>query len=116
MDRPDLSHLAAKDGEPAFGEPWHAQALALADLLVKSGRIPPARWAEALGAEIAALSAAPDDSETYFRAVLAALEHLLAELGAVNATELDERERQWERAYLATPHGQPVELAAGQEP
>jgi nitrile hydratase accessory protein len=108
--------LKAKDGEPVFGEPWHAQALALADALVKRGVISPARWAETLGAEIKALSAEPDDRETYFRAVLAALERLLAEAGSLTREELDEREHQWERAYLRTPHGRPVELAAGVEP
>ena len=83
-----------------FGEPWHAQTLALADLLVKSGAISSAPWAETLGAEIKALNAEPDDRETYFRAVLAALERLLAENGGVTHAELDEREHQWERAYL----------------
>ena len=71
---------------------------------------------ETLGAEITALKAAPDDRETYFRAVLAALERVLAENGAVTRAELDEREEQWERAYLRTPHGKPVELAAGMKP
>ena len=77
----------------------------------------PPRWAETLGAEITALSAAPDDRETYYRAVLAALERVLAPKRAPSrARRLDEREHQWERAYLATPHGQPVALAAGMEP
>jgi nitrile hydratase accessory protein len=115
LNRPELGFLKAKDGEPIFGEPWHAQTLALADLLVNSGAIPSARWAETLGAEIQALNADPDDRETYYRAVLAALERLLAENGDVTATELDEREHQWELAYLRTPHGKPVELAAGME-
>ena len=116
MNRPELSFLKAKDGEPVFGEPWHAQTLALADLLVKSGAISSARWAETLGAEIKALKAEPDDRETYFRAVLAALERLLAENGSVTHAELEDREHQWERAYLRTPHGKPVELAADMEP
>ena len=118
MNRPEPRPgvLKARDGEPVFGEPWHAQTLALADLLVKRGVVSPARWAETLGAEIAARKAAPDDRESYFRAVLAALEGLLADTGAVTRGELDERERQWERAYLRTPHGRPVELAAGMKP
>ena len=90
--------------------------LLIADLLVKSGAISSARWAETLGAEIKALKAEPDDRETYFRAVLAALERLLTENGSVTHAELDEREHQWERAYLRTPHGKPVELAAGSAP
>ena len=113
MNRPELGLLKARDGEPVFGEPWHAQTLALADLLVKSGAISSARWAETLGAEIKALNAEPDDRETHFRAVLAALERLLAENGSVTPAELHGREHQWERAYLRTPHGKPVELAAG---
>ena len=99
-----------------FGEPWHAQTLAFADLLVKSGGVSSARWAETLGAEIAALGAEPDSRETYFRAVLAALERVLMENGSVTRAELDEREHQWARAYLRTPHGRPVELAAGMAP
>ncbi|MGH6797817.1 MAG: hypothetical protein ACREDI_05480 [Roseiarcus sp.] len=118
MNWPELGQgfLKAKDDEPAFGEPWHAETLALADLLVRRGAISPARWAETLGAEIEALKAAPDDRETYFRAVLAALERVLMENGSVTCAELDEREQQWERAYLRTPHGKPVELTAGIEP
>ena len=116
MSRPKLGFLQARDGDPVFGEPWHAQTLALADLLVKSGAISSARWAETLGAEIKALNAEPDDRETYYRAVLAALERLLAENGSVSPTELHEREHQWERAYLRTPHGKPVELTAGIDP
>ena len=100
------------DSEPVFGEPWHAEALAMADLLLKSGKFSGARWAEALSAEIRGLAAAgaPDNRETYFCAVLAALERLLAERGSVAPAELAEREREWERAYLMTPHGRPVEL------
>jgi hypothetical protein len=113
---PELGFLKAEDGEPVFGEPWHAQTLALADLLVKRGAVSAARLTETLGAEIKALEGSPDDRETYYRAVLAALERLLAENGSVTAAELDEREHQWERAYLRTPHGKPVELAAGLEP
>ena len=74
MNRPELGFLKAKDGEPVFGEPWHAQTLALADLVVKRGVISPAQWADTLGAEIKALKAEPDDRETYYRAALAALE------------------------------------------
>ncbi len=116
MNRPEPGFLKASDGGPAFDEPWQAQTLALADLLVRRGLVSPARWAEALGAEIAALGAEPDDRETYYRAVLAALERVLTENGAVTRAELEERERQWERAYLNTPHGAPVELAAGLKP
>lgn len=116
MNRPELGFLKAKDGEPVFGEPWHAQTLALADLAVKRGVISSAQWADTLGAEIKALKAKPDDRENYYRAVLAALERVLMESGAITHAELDKREHEWERAYLRTPHGEPVELAVGMGP
>lgn len=117
MIRPDSGwgDLKRKDGEPVFSEPWHAQALAMADLLVKAGKFSRPLWAKTLGAEISASKAAgkPDDAETYFRAVLSALERLLAEVGDVTFAETESRLRQWKRAYLRTPHGQPVELSRG---
>jgi hypothetical protein len=84
----------------------------MADLLVRSGRISAKRWAEALGYEIRASedNGAADESEAYFRAVLAALERLLAVDGTITPLELDTREHAWEHAYLSTPHGQPVKL------
>jgi nitrile hydratase accessory protein len=116
LSPPELGFLKAKDGEPVFGEPWHAETLALANLLVDRGILSAGRWAETLRAEIKALDASPDDQETYYRAVLAALERALMESGAITHGELDAREHQWERAYLRTPHGEPVELAAGLKP
>ncbi|MGZ2487426.1 nitrile hydratase accessory protein [Rhizobium pisi] len=104
--------LRMRDGEPPFLEPWHAQAMAMADLLVKPGQVSSKSWAEALGAQISASAArgAADNSEAYFGAVLSALERLLANDGKVSAAELHEREHAWEEAYLRTPHGQPVKL------
>lgn len=96
---------------PAFAEPWRAQALALADALVKAGRVSPRRWAEALGAELAQAEARgePDNEGTYYQAVLKALEGVMAEIG-VSPHEQADRERAWADAYRATPHGQPVAL------
>jgi nitrile hydratase accessory protein len=101
-----------RDGEPIFGEPWHAQASAMASLLVGSGVISAPQWAETLGAELraAGLAGSPDDTETYYRAVLSALERLLDQGRAISREELERRRNDWERAYLRTPHGQPVVL------
>lgn len=109
---PRPGHLRQRDGEPIFGEPWHAQVSAMASLLVDSGTISASRWAGALGAELraATLAGSPDDAETYYRAVLSALEHLLDRGRAVSREELAWRRDEWERAYLRTPHGQPVVL------
>lgn len=109
---PGWGHLKRKDEDPVFDEPWQAQALAMADLLIKSGRISGSVWTETLGAEILAAKSAgkPDHAETFFQSVLSALARVLAENGNVTEADLSRRQRQWESAYLHTPHGQPVAL------
>jgi nitrile hydratase accessory protein len=97
---------------PVFAEQWQAQALALADSLVRAGRLSACAWAEALGAELRAAetAGAPDTQETYYRAVVAALETVLAEEGGIGRDEQEARRAAWEDAYLAALHGTPVRL------
>ena len=111
-DRDPIGPLARHDGEPVFDEPWQAQALAAAAALTDSGLFTRSAWSETLGAELrrAEDAGAPDTAETYYRAVVAALERLVAESGAASADALAERRETWRRAYLETPHGQPVVL------
>ena len=106
--------LARRDGEPAFDEPWQAQVMALAFTLVERGAFSAVAWSDALGAELAARAGrgAPDDPAGYYEAALAALERLL-DAGGVPRQELAERTEAWRRAYLHTPHGEPVTLEAG---
>ena len=49
QDDPSLKPLANADGEPGFAEPWQAQALAMADILIQSGLFSASSWSEALG-------------------------------------------------------------------
>lgn len=97
-----------------FDEPWQAQVLAIADTLVSGGHIAAAEWAETLGDELrrASRTGRPDTPETYYHAALSALERLSAPLGLTEALCAERRET-WKRAYLNTPHGQPVRLQAG---
>ncbi len=117
LERPEqaLGPLRRKDGDPVFDEPWQAQALAMADELVRAGVFSAADWAQALGAELQHRHGAgtPDTSETYYRAVLSALEQLLDKGGAVSSRDLSARRDAWERAYLSTPHGRPITLDRG---
>jgi nitrile hydratase accessory protein len=110
-----IGPLARRDGEPTFAEPWQAEVLALAFALTEKGVFSAAEWSEALGTELrrAEAAGAPDDHGTYYAAALAALEHLVAARGAITVAALSHRTVEWRRAYLHTPHGQPVELAAG---
>lgn len=110
-----IGPLARTDGEPAFEEPWQAEVLAVAFALIERGLFSPAEWSDTLGAELrtAVSRGDPDTQATYYAAALAALERLLADRSDVGADALSARAEQWRRAYLNTPHGQPVELSAG---
>lgn len=114
-DRDQIAPLARHDDEPVFDEPWQAQALGLAITLSERGLFTPAQWSQALGAEHRRMLAAgaPDTPQTYYGAVAQALERLVGESGTVSADSIAERSDTWRRAYLNTPHGEPVKLAAG---
>jgi hypothetical protein len=119
LNLPDepLSPLRRKNGDPLFDEPWQAQALAMADVLVHSGAIAAQDWANTLGAQLRqrASTAPADDANAYYGAVLAALQDLLFRSGEVEPGQVASLQQQWERAYLNTPHGRAVELSAGEE-
>ncbi len=110
-----IAPLARRDGEPTFAEPWQAEVLALAFALSERGVFAAAKWSESLGKELRRAEArgAPDDQDTYYAAALAAPEKLVAAVGSISAEALCLRTDEWRRAYLETPHGQPVELTAG---
>ncbi len=111
----EIAPLARREGEPIFAEPWQARVLALALALSERGVFSAAEWSASLGEELRRAEArgAPDDQETYYAAALAALEKLLGAAGSVSAEALCRRTQEWRRAYRKTPHGQPVQLAAG---
>ncbi|CAN5309378.1 nitrile hydratase accessory protein [soil metagenome] len=110
-DRP-FDPIACGDNEAAFAEPWQAQILALAFASSEKGLFTPAQWSAALGAELRSHEAehAPDERTGYYEAALRALESLLVTGGALAHETVEQREDDWRRAYLATPHGMPVEL------
>lgn len=117
LNRPDddaIAPLARRDGDPVFDEPWQAQALGLAISLSERGVFSPAAWSAELGAAHRQLIAggAADSAQTYYEAVTMALERLLSSCGALGADAIEARSRDWRQAYLNTPHGEPVELAA----
>ena len=102
-----------EDG-PVFNEPWQAHAFALTVELSQQGLFSWEQWTETFAAEIKAAQAAgdPDLGDTYYHHWLRALERLVAEKGAVTADQMTVRKEQWRRAYLNTPHGHPIDLAA----
>lgn len=98
--------------QPHFSEGWHAQALALADTMVRGGHFTATEWAIALGAKLtnADASGAPDTEDTYYLAVLDAIEALTVRHTSIAEADLKSRKDAWASAYLDTPHGKPVIL------
>jgi nitrile hydratase accessory protein len=113
-----LPRLPRDDGGPVFAEPRQAQAFALAVKLSEQGHFTWKEWAAALAAELRAAAdrAEPDDGSRYYHCWLAALERLVAEKGLADPAALLARKEVWAEAYRRTPHGKPVELAAGLTP
>jgi len=109
-----LKPLASMDGEAAFDEAWQAEALAIADTLVQNGLFSANEWSETLGAALrrAEAGGASDDQQTYYQCVLGALEELIARHSEIDSSAMAAMCSDWERAYLETPHGQPVRLAS----
>lgn len=107
-----LGPLVRKDEGPVFEQGWQAQVLALAFNLVEQGQFTAVEWSEALGAELVRSNERgdTDSTETYYKAVLSALEGLLDAQNSLPEGVLEERTEAWRDAYLRTPHGQPVEL------
>ena len=109
----DLAALPAERDGPVFEEPWQATAFALAVHLSERGALAWSEWSAALGHEIQASARRdPAQSEAYFERWLDALERLCSEKGLVDVAAIRRRQEEWRRAYLNTPHGEPVELGA----
>ncbi len=101
-----------RPAEPAFEAAWQAEALALADSLVKAGVFSAPEWSDCLGTRLreAEAAGAPDTLDTYYKAVLETVEALSAARADISKADQAKRRAEWEAAYLRTPHGQPVTL------
>jgi nitrile hydratase accessory protein len=97
---------------PVFGEPWQAQAFALALALHARGVFTWPEWAAMLSDEIGRAQAAgdPDTGESYYLHWLAALERMVADKGVATEATLAQYRLAWDRAADRTPHGAPIEL------
>lgn len=99
----------SNEGDPVFAEPWQADAFALTVHLHARGVFSWPEWAEALSTEIHRPGLA-DDGSDYFEAWVAALSAILCSKGVADAQTIDALQLGWQRAALATPHGQPILL------
>jgi len=116
LSTPDLNlpRLPRDQEGPVFAEPWQAQAFALAVRLSEEGHFTWKEWA-ALADELQAAAdrGDPDDGSHYYHHWLAALERLVLAKHLTDGAALLARKEAWADAYRHTPHGKPVELAAG---
>jgi nitrile hydratase accessory protein len=112
-----LPRLSQDANGPVFAKPWQAQAFALAVKLSEQGHFTWQEWATALADELNAAvgRGEPDDGSRYYNHWLAALERLVTAKGLADSASLFARKEAWAEAYRRTPHGQPVELAAGSD-
>ncbi len=100
--------------EPAFAEPWQAQAFAMTVRLHERGVFQWAEWAAYLSRAIADAQAAgdPDRGDTYWVHWVGALERLLIDKGLAAPLALASLRQAWRTAAEKTPHGQPIQLNA----
>jgi nitrile hydratase accessory protein len=106
---PESNGLAAR---PVFAKPWHATVFGLVVSLHSDGRF---SWPDWVAAYARRDQASPDRAgecveDGYYRRVLETLQDILAAQDQVTSEALRTMDDAWRRAYLATPHGEPVEL------
>ncbi len=99
----------SREGEPAFAEPWQAEAFAMTVHLHEKGVFSWSEWAEVLSHELYKPGRRADASD-YYDCWVAALSRLITELSITSAAQLDGLTAQWQQAAEATPHGQPIRL------
>ena len=108
----EVASLPRDNEGPVFGEPWEAQAFAMALVLHDRGVFTWTEWAAALSVQIKRAQAAgdPDTGETYYGHWMATLEGLITEKGVTTSDTLHRYRNAWGHAADRTPHGKPIEL------
>ena len=109
----NLPALPRDQDGPVFNEPWEAKAFALAVRLSEAGWFTWPEWVKFFSLEIKSAQERgdPDLGDTYYQHWLSALERICAAKGLVGSKDMQRRKASWRRAYLNTPHGQPVDLS-----
>ena len=110
----DLPALPRDNDGPVFSQPWEAKAFALAVRLSEAGCFTWPEWVEIFSREIKAAQERgdPDLGDTYYQHWLNALERICTAKDLVGSEDMRRRKDAWRRAYLNTPHGRPIDLAA----
>ncbi len=114
----ELPVLPRDNDGPVFNQPWEAKAFALAVRLSEAGCFTWPEWVKVFSKEVKAAQERgdPDLGDTYYQHWLNALERICAAKGLVDEEDRRRRKAAWRRAYLNTPHGRPIDLAAAINP
>ena len=114
MSSKQLDPLPVGPEDVVFDEPWQAQVLAMADLLIQSNQLSATDWSNTLGEQLKITQDVTDGDqdakENYYQAALNALMQLIDNKTIISHNQLHNREEDWRNAYLSTPHGKPVVL------
>jgi nitrile hydratase accessory protein len=95
-----------------FAAPWQAELFCLTLALSNAGHFSWPDWTAAFGATLKRHGAIRplDGGDDYYAAWLETLETLLEQMKLVKPADARSTRERWEKAYLTTPHGQPVTL------
>jgi nitrile hydratase accessory protein len=117
LDPLSLPDIPGVQADAVFLEPWHAEIFSLAVALSRKGAFTWSEWVEVFSSALREIHAEEGESAetTYYRRWLAALERIVAHRGLASCEEMAKRKEEWRRAYLRTPHGQPIALERGLE-
>ena len=98
--------------EPAFSEPWQAELFAVTHTLASGDHFAWVDWTKHLATALKSAkdTGAPEDSSNYYDTWLVAFEDFLIMRGLADVDRLVVLKSAWIDAYLATPHGEAVEL------
>ncbi len=111
MSLRDLVNVSGGSGgdTPVFTAPWQAEIFAMVLALHDRGLFTWPEWADALSLELKKTDAR-DDASDYYQRWLKALESLITTKNITLKADIDQLTLAWQRAALATPHGQPIRL------
>jgi len=101
-----------EDTEPVFSEPWQAELFAITQVLVSKGCFTWSDWTDHFtdAVKTADKSDKLFDGSAYYNVWLSALEGFLVSRCLADIKSLGELKDRWVKAYISTPHGEPVKL------
>ena len=109
----NLPFIVDAGKEPVFGAPWQGQLFAITLHLSETGNF---SWKEFVDVFSMMLKRKNKNSKSvsadndYYACWLEALEELIVKKNLGNAKNLSFFKHEWEKAFLKTPHGDPVKI------